>query len=338
MNTQLYKDLINEKEYFDYINKKKDRMINTCKYDSLEKLYKSFHHSYPKTISNIQIQSLVHDIMKNKNIYYLSNLTVLLCNFISFEDSLKLIDELKSDKKITDSDIIKFIEARRKSYFKKDAIFAPVTKCYPEIYGFQHMTNIIKKYIKRIKNPVYLDLCCGDGRKTMLISKMLKIENINGTDIKMWGPYKKNRVMPFNFKFIEDNGNLDYPDNSFDIITCILSLHHIRDLANTLNEIKRILKPNGIFIIIEHDNYTHYDSMIIEIQHTLFAILYDNNKDYIKNPLFSRYLNNMEWEFIFTKYGFIFLEYGTYINNIAESKRYDQQFFAIYKNNKNYKK
>ena len=54
MNTQLYKDLINEKEYFDYINKKKDRMINTCKYDSLEKMYKSFIHSYPKTVSKKQ--------------------------------------------------------------------------------------------------------------------------------------------------------------------------------------------------------------------------------------------------------------------------------------------
>ena len=50
----------------------------------------------------------------------------------------------------------------------------------------------------------------------------------------------------------------------------------------------------------------------------------------------------VNWNFIiktiFTKYGFIFLESGTYINNIAESKRYDQQFFAIYKNNKNHKK
>ena len=40
-----------------------------------------------------------------------------------------------------------------------------------------------------------------------------KDSNVNGTDIKIWGPYKKNRALPFNFKFILENGNLDYPDN-----------------------------------------------------------------------------------------------------------------------------
>ena len=334
MNIQTHKDLISEKEYIEYINKKKDRNENNCKYDVLEKLFKNYNHVYPKTDSNTQIQTLVHDIMKSKNIYYLSNITTLICNFIPFENSLELIEELKSSKKMSDLDVIKYIESHRKKNFKKDTTFSPEIKCNPELYGLQNLTNNIKKYIKKIKNPNYLDLCCGDGRKTLLVSKMLnfKDNNVHGTDIKIWGPYKKNRALPFNFKFILDNGNLDYPDNSFDIMTCILSLHHIENLTHILTEIKRVLKPNGIFILIEHDNYTYFDAMIIEIQHTLFAFFYDNNKDYIKNPLYSRYFNNMEWEFIMDKDGFKLLDSGTYINNISDSKRYDQQFYAIYKN------
>ena len=35
------KDLISEKEYLEYINKKKDRNENNCKYDVLEKLFKN---------------------------------------------------------------------------------------------------------------------------------------------------------------------------------------------------------------------------------------------------------------------------------------------------------
>jgi ubiquinone/menaquinone biosynthesis C-methylase UbiE len=273
--------------------------------------------------------------MKTKNIYYLSNITTLICNFISFDDTLSLIEELKSSKKMNDLDIIKFMELHRKKNFRKDSLFSPEIKSNQELYGLQNLTNIIKKYIKKNNNPSYIDLCCGDGRKTVLISKMLNIkdENIHGTDIKIWGPYKKNRNLPFNFKFILDNCSLDYPDNSFDIMSCILSLHHIENLTNILSEIKRVLKPNGIFILTEHDNYTHYDAMIIEIQHTLFSFFYDNNKDYIKNPLYSRYFNSMEWEFIMDKNGFKLLSSGTYINNISESKRYDQQFYSIYKNN-----
>ena len=39
----------------------------------------------------------------------------------------------------------------------------------------------------------------------------------------------------------------------------------------------------------------------------------------------------MEWEFIMNKNEFKLLDSETYINNITESKRYDQQFYAIYK-------
>ena len=124
----------------------------------------------------------------------------------------------------------------------------------------------------------------------------------------------------------------DGEDESFDVIISTEVFEHDMFYEKTINNIIRMLKPNGIFILIEHDNYTYFDSMIIEIQHTLFAFFYDNNKDYIKNPLYSRYFNNMEWEFIMNKNEFKLLDSGTYINNISESKRYDQQFYAIYKN------
>ena len=151
MNIQTHKDLISEKEYIEYINKKKDRNENNCKYDVLEKLFKNYNHVYPKTDSNTQIQTLVHDIMKSKNIYYLSNITTLICNFIPFENSLELIEELKSSKKMSDLDVIKYIESHRKKNFKKDTTFSPEIKCNPELYGLQNLTNNIKKYIKKIK-------------------------------------------------------------------------------------------------------------------------------------------------------------------------------------------
>jgi ubiquinone/menaquinone biosynthesis C-methylase UbiE len=327
--------MISEKEYIDFINKKKDRKENSCKYDTLEKMFKTYNHDYQKTVSNNQFKSLVDDIMKNKHIYYLSNLMTLLCNFISFDDAFELVEELKSSKKnMSDQDVIKFIETHRKRNFKKNTQFYPDAKsCNPELYGLQNMCNSVSKFIRKFRAPKYLDIGCGDGRKTIKVGEMLKIapNNIYGTDINVWGPYKKNRTFPFDFRFILDNGDLDYQDNSFDIISCMLTLHHVENLPAMLKEIKRILKPNGIILLIEHDNYTHYDAMIIEMQHTLFAFFYDMNKDYIKNPIYSKYFNSTEWEFIMFKNGFKQLECQTYINNISETKRYDQQFFAVYK-------
>jgi ubiquinone/menaquinone biosynthesis C-methylase UbiE len=45
---------------------------------------------------------------------------------------------------------------------------------------------------------------------------------------------------------------LPFPDNSFDTVVCFLVLCTVKDQEATLEEIKRILKPDGIIIYLEH--------------------------------------------------------------------------------------
>lgn len=42
--------------------------------------------------------------------------------------------------------------------------------------------------------------------------------------------------------------NLDYPENSMDLVICCFGIHWINDLPNFLTQINKILKPEGIFI------------------------------------------------------------------------------------------
>ena len=42
---------------------------------------------------------------------------------------------------------------------------------------------------------------------------------------------------------------LDYPDNSFDIVTSLALLEHLYDPSILISEAYRILKPNGIFVL-----------------------------------------------------------------------------------------
>jgi ubiquinone/menaquinone biosynthesis C-methylase UbiE len=42
-----------------------------------------------------------------------------------------------------------------------------------------------------------------------------------------------------------------YPDSSFDTVSISNSLHHLPDIKKTLNEMLRVLKPGGLFIINE---------------------------------------------------------------------------------------
>jgi ubiquinone/menaquinone biosynthesis C-methylase UbiE len=48
-----------------------------------------------------------------------------------------------------------------------------------------------------------------------------------------------------------DACRLGFGDNSFDTVAISNSLHHMSDVAQTLSEMKRVLKPGGLFIIYE---------------------------------------------------------------------------------------
>lgn len=319
-------DIISKKKYFDFLDKKGKDCINRS--------YKNIYllkdvNKYPQTDSNSQIKFLITNIYKNKNITYLNYFMIMLTHFISFDLSFKLLDIIKN-KNITDTEIMDFVDKITNK--KKDTQHSFGEDCGKQLFGIEFLRKKINN-----KFTKYLDIGCGDGTKTVLFHKIfnININDVNGTDIKLWGPYHKNREFPFHFKFILSNEKLDYEDNSFDIITCFLTLHHIKDMDIMISEIYRLLKLNGIFILIEHDVLNYYDNLIIDIQHTFFAFLYDKNKKYIEKPYYSKYFNNMEFEYIFTnKHKFKLLSSGTYCQTIDMQKRYDSQFYQIYTTNK----
>ena len=54
-------------------------------------------------------------------------------------------------------------------------------------------------------------------------------------------------------KLISDNSSfIPLADNSADVFICTLVLCSVKNPLETLAEIKRILKPNGKLILIEH--------------------------------------------------------------------------------------
>jgi len=113
----------------------------------------------------------------------------------------------------------------------------------------------IKKHVKN--SDKILDLGCGNGRLLLSLQK-IDLKNIDylGLDnsnkfIKNNQELKKNNI---NIKFIQqDILNLqNLNNNTFDIIFMIASFNHIpsKELRQkVLNEIYRILKPNGKLIM-----------------------------------------------------------------------------------------
>lgn len=50
---------------------------------------------------------------------------------------------------------------------------------------------------------------------------------------------------------IGDSENLEYPDNYFDAITVSFGVRNFENLEKGLAEIRRVLKPGGIFVVLE---------------------------------------------------------------------------------------
>ncbi|HEY9766390.1 MAG TPA: class I SAM-dependent methyltransferase [Chroococcales cyanobacterium] len=47
---------------------------------------------------------------------------------------------------------------------------------------------------------------------------------------------------------------LDFPDETFDMVTCQTVLIHLKDPSLALQEMKRVLKPGGLIVVIEPNN------------------------------------------------------------------------------------
>ena len=343
---------LNKTEFINYINT--NYFLTELQKKSILYYYNQKFKFFVDNNSNKQIMTFVKEASDNDNIEELARLHLLFNHFMSNDISQKVMDHIKTKKKINDSDIINFIlkniyKTINKNTTKKVSdsatpLFNPVFrenkfKCNKWLYGIQYMSlvylNLIrlnKSHIKiDTKNIKFLDICCGNGKKTEIFQKNLNLlkDNTYCTDIDMWGPYKNRSKMPFQFKLIND-GKLDYQDNFFDLTTCMVSLHHVKDLNKFIDEIERITKPGGYFILVEHSVVTDYDRIFINIQHLLYTVLYDNRTNFMENPDFIYCHSMYEWNYIMMKHNFILKREEQLPFDSQFNFKYDNIFYGIY--------
>ena len=93
-----------------------------------------------------------------------------------------------------------------------------------------------------------LDIACGSGYGSSLLSKnALEVVgcDINDGALLYANKNYKNKKLSF---FKVDAENMFFENNSFDVIVSIETIEHLPNYVNFLNEVKRVLKEDGIFI------------------------------------------------------------------------------------------
>lgn len=112
----------------------------------------------------------------------------------------------------------------------------------------------IAQHLTMISGGKVLDVCTGKGDFIETLMKTLKeVDGFVGVDITDEDlMVAREEFQGQSVQFVEmDAGNLGFEDAFFDTVCIANSLHHLDDVPRVLSEMKRVLKPGGVFIVEE---------------------------------------------------------------------------------------
>ena len=187
------------------------------------------------------------------------------------EELLKRLEELgrrKNEEWLAGLESRKLEELRFHDKYRDSIRLSKISKdAYEKIYGNKRFYNTIQlsmDYVQKwlqqhAKGKIFLDYACGNGINAIRVAKA-GAELAIGVDISdisvknaRESAYKEG--VSDNTYFVQgDCENTGLPANCIDLAICSGMLHHL-DLSCALYELKRILKPSGIVLVIEALNH-----------------------------------------------------------------------------------
>lgn len=140
----------------------------------------------------------------------------------------------------------------------------------------------IAKRLKRmgVNEGMFLDAGCGPGHMTLELALALPYAQIVGVDlsqpcIEMGNKLADEYGIANRLKFqMGDIQNLPFKNDMFDFVCSVHTIHIVEEPVKMLNEINRVLKPNGNFAIL--DIRRSYLGLLISIFKTAY------NEDEVK--------------------------------------------------------
>jgi len=172
-----------------------------------------------------------------------------------------------------------------------------IKKMFDEIAPkYDFMNNIISfglhKFIKKsavnklkLKNGAkVLDLCCGTGDISKLLADKKEVEKVVGADFSITmlelaaAKNSHEKIQYIN----ADCLNLPFDDNSFDVVTIFFGLRNIPDKNGAINEIYRVLNPEGQVLHLDFQNGNRFFDFLFNFFAPLFAKVFSKNYDAYK--------------------------------------------------------
>lgn len=127
------------------------------------------------------------------------------------------------------------------------------------IYNAQYERPSLLALLPNVKGKTVIDLGCGPGLYSeFLVENGANVTAVDGSAemIEIVEGKLGNRVQCY----VQDLaiGLPKERDQSFDIVICPLMIHYLEDLTKLFHDIKRVLKPNGLFVFSTHHPFVDY--------------------------------------------------------------------------------
>ena len=148
-----------------------------------------------------------------------------------------------TDKNIREKEFHNKLQSKTKGRFE-NIFYKAISNAWEDFYNFLDLNA---------KNSELLDYGCGVGPVIEKVVKMnpKKVTGIDISEISISKAKEKLVQSGSKVELIVDNcENTMFSNNKFDIVYGLGILHHLQ-FSKCINEISRILKPNGTFLFIE---------------------------------------------------------------------------------------
>ena len=225
----------------------------------------------------------------------------------------------KIDKKILSTEDYKLNNKIAKKYSKKN--FNIIAKKYTTILpkNVHALLKTNRKIWKSLKNDG-ADLGGGVGvvssvvAKKKTINKVYCIEPVENAVTKCQPIIKSKILNKDEYKVLSVLGtfdNIELKKSSLDFCIAWDAMHHSSNLLKTLKEVKKVLKRNGKFVIVDraHNNGTT-DAEIKRMENVVYDKEFLKSNSLPLNKILTRKMNGereyrfKEWESFFKKAGF----------------------------------
>lgn len=212
----------------------------------------------------------VYQLLKYGGVNYYAKLVRLFGRSVPGNTTLDKVFFVNKLLNKSDSEIIKAIAPTMPQENKDDRA---------RTYAIRIRYNV-DKVVPDFTAKRYLDFGCGDGSISKAVAEEFEATEVQGVDVEIPNAQVPLRVIdPMKFE------PLPFPKGHFNLITCSMSLHHVRYLSQMMDELVRVLAPGGLIVLREHNCVGAFDAMMIDLEHRLLNAAYNPggvaNNEYI---------------------------------------------------------